>query len=145
MRPKCKGVWFESDELRQAKDASEPDTVWLDFDIWKDNDKLRSSDKGFSCPQCQAELKAVVYGDSEIEVDCCPGCKGTWLDKGEFLKIMEALTYEVDTKSFTAYVSETIKQGTEIIAGPETFISEWKDFSKVFYLLSLRLYIEHHI
>ena len=38
--PECKGVWFENDELRRAKDATDPDLNWIDFEIWKHKDKL---------------------------------------------------------------------------------------------------------
>ena len=32
----CRGLWFEEGELSKAKDESDPDLNWLDFDLWSD-------------------------------------------------------------------------------------------------------------
>lgn len=41
------------------------------------------------CPICN-ETMAVVSGRGEIEIDCCPGCRGIWLDRGELDGLMAA-------------------------------------------------------
>ncbi len=38
---KCAGVWFDQDELRKAKDQTEPDLNWMDFEIWKHEDRFK--------------------------------------------------------------------------------------------------------
>ena len=37
------------------------------------------------CPKCSQELFAVEQ--SLVVLDCCPGCKGLWFDRGELEKI----------------------------------------------------------
>jgi Zn-finger nucleic acid-binding protein len=140
---KCKGVWYDKDELRQAKDASDSDLDWMDFEIWKHEDQFRTSSSVLSCPACQEPMVTLEYGESKVLIDYCQSCKGTWLDKGEFKRIIEALELELLTKSFPAYIKETIQEGVEIITGPESFISEWKDFANVQRFMQYRLFVEN--
>ncbi|MEA2064197.1 MAG: zf-TFIIB domain-containing protein, partial [Gemmatimonadota bacterium] len=84
----CKGIWFEKDELRQAKDNADPDLNWMDFEIWKHEDQFKVSARNRHCPQCEQPMALVKYGKTNVNIDCCAKCKGVWLDKGEFRKII---------------------------------------------------------
>jgi Zn-finger nucleic acid-binding protein len=86
-------------------------------------------------------LVAIDYSTTGVEIDYCPGCNGTWLDKGEFKNIIEALTNELETKSFSEYVKSSIEEAKEIITGPEPFLSEWKDLSTVLRMMQYRLLV----
>lgn len=140
---KCKGVWFDEDELRKVKDFTDPDLNWLDFEIWKHEDQFKQKESSLICPNCKTNTKAINYGDTSIEVDYCPDCKGIWLDKGEFKKIIEALEEEVLSKSFSNYFSATLREAKEIISGPENFISEWKDFATILRMMQYRFLTEN--
>jgi Zn-finger nucleic acid-binding protein len=139
----CKGIWFEEDELRKAKDSADSDLNWMDFEIFKQKDKSQARAKNLACPQCSQALVAVDYADTGVEIDCCPKCKGTWLDKDEFKKVIGALTNELLTKSFSEYIKASIEEAKEIITGPESFVSEWKDFTTVFRMMQFRLFTEN--
>jgi Zn-finger nucleic acid-binding protein len=141
--PSCKGIWFDKDELRQAKDSTDSDLNWMDFEIWKHADQFKSKACPRKCPACGEPLVTLEYGASAVAIDYCKACKGTWLDRDEFKKITEALEEELLTKSFPAYVKECIREGIEILTGPESFVSEWKDFSNVLRLMQYRLFIEN--
>jgi Zn-finger nucleic acid-binding protein len=39
------------------------------------------------CPICNVDL--VMSERQGIEIDCCPQCRGVWLDRGELDKIIE--------------------------------------------------------
>jgi len=39
------------------------------------------------CPVCDAKLRAIERNG--VEIDICPGCKGIWLDRGEFEKLIQ--------------------------------------------------------
>jgi Zn-finger nucleic acid-binding protein len=140
---KCKGVWYDKDELSQAKDASDSDLNWLDFEIWKHEDQFKSTPCALSCPVCQQPMVSIEYGKSKVIINYCQSCKGTWLDKEEYKNIIDALEQELLTKSFPDYIKETIKEGVEIFTGSESFISEWKDFSNVQRFMQYRLFVEH--
>jgi Zn-finger nucleic acid-binding protein len=140
---KCKGIWFENNELRKAKDSTDKDLNWMDFEIWKHKDKFKTDPRKLACPQCQLSLVAISYGKTNIEIDYCPTCKGTWLDKGEFKKIIKALTDELLTKPFSDYIKESIEEAKEIVTGPESFLSEWKDFTTILHMMELRMFVEH--
>ncbi len=140
---KCKGIWFENDELRKAKDSTDKDINWMDFEIWKYKDNFKANPRKLACPQCQLALVAINYGQTNIEIDYCPACKGTWLDKGEFKKIIESLVDELLTKPFSGYVKASIEEAKEIITGSESFLSEWKDLVTVLRMMELRLFVEN--
>ena len=139
----CKGVWFDKDELRRAKDATAPDSNWMDFEIWKHKDQFKSAASDRQCPACQKPMVSVQYGGTVVVIDYCQSCQGTWLDIYEFKRIIEALEGELLTKPFSDYVKEAIQEGIEIISGPESFVSEWKDFSTVLRLMQYRLFVEN--
>jgi len=141
--PQCKGIWFEDDELRKAKDSKDPDLNWMDFEIWKHEDKFKARSRNLACPKCNQTLVAVDYGDTDVEIDYCPHCKGIWLDKGEFKKIIEALANELLTKTFSEYIKASIEEAREIATGPESFLSEWKDFTTVCRMMQYRLFTEN--
>ena len=140
---KCKGLWFDKDELRKVKDFTDSDLNWLDFEIWKHEDKFIQKKTSLICPNCNTNTKSINYGDTSIEIDFCPTCKGIWLDKGEFNKIITALEKEIINKSFPEYISATIQEAKEIFTGPESFISEWKDFVTIFRMMQYRMLVEN--
>ena len=95
------------------------------------------------CPVCDKAMVTLKYGQSAVEVDYCKSCKGTWLDKGEFKRIIDALEEEIAKKSLSSYLKDSVKEGLEIIRGPESFISEWKDLTNLLRLMQYRFYVEH--
>ena len=139
----CNGVWFDEDELRKAKDKTDSDLNWMDFDLWKHADQFQVSAKPIKCPKCSIDMAGILYGKTGIEVDHCVKCKGIWLDGGEFKKIIEALTDELETKSALEYVKASLGEAIEIFAGPESFLSEWRDFLTIMTMLEYRVLAEN--
>jgi Zn-finger nucleic acid-binding protein len=139
----CKGVWFDKDELRQAKDVTDSDLNWMDFEIWKHEDRFKSKGTKINCPVCKTETVAIDYGSTAIEVDYCPSCQGIWLDEDEFKKIIESLESDLVSKSFSEYIKDSIEEAKEIITGPESFISEWKDFMTILRMMQYRMFLEN--
>ncbi|MCK4905224.1 zf-TFIIB domain-containing protein [bacterium] len=141
---KCKGKWFDRDELQKAKDRADDDLRWLDFDPFgEDAKKLSTFSQGKICPKCFGIMLALKYMDSQVLIDKCSGCKGVWLESGELAKIILYLENKVNTKTEKEYVKDTFRQFIEIFTGQEGLISEVKDFLVVFYLLRLRIAVEH--
>lgn len=140
--PKCNGIWFDQDELRQAKDQTDPDLNWMDFEIWKHEDHFKFTARTLKCPICKINMVAIDYGETGVEIDYCPQCRGTWLDEGEFGKIIDALHTELATKSISDYTKASLKEAKDIITGGEGLISEWKDFTTVLRMFRYRFFIE---
>lgn len=140
---RCKGVWFDKDELRQAKDITDSDLTWMDFEIWKHEDRFKAKTSEINCPVCKTRNQIIDYGATSVEVDYCPSCQGIWLDENEFKKIIESLEQELVSKTFSEYIETSIEQAKEIISGPESFMSEWKDFVTVLRLMQYRMFVEN--
>ena len=139
----CSGIWFDQDELRRAKDSAEPDANWLDFEVWKNIERVSGAAASIDCPACGSQLIALTYADTVVEIDHCPKCEGTWLDKAEFKKIIDALSKEIVTKPAPDYVKSVLEEAKEIVTGPESLLSEWRDFTTVLRLMQYRLLAEH--
>jgi Zn-finger nucleic acid-binding protein len=43
--------------------------------------------KAMICPRCKTNLE--MSDNKAIEMDCCPACKGVWLDSGELDRILK--------------------------------------------------------
>jgi Zn-finger nucleic acid-binding protein len=135
----CGGTWFEEEELRKAKDEADPDLVWMDFEIWKHSEKFDVSVKPVRCPRCDIDMAAVEYDTTKIEVDYCLRCQGVWLDSGEFEKIIEALEGELIEKDLPDYIAASLREARQVISGPESLLSEWRDFRTVLRMLEYRV------
>lgn len=135
----CKGIWFDEGELRKAKDEADPDLNWMDFELWEHEDEFHVAVKPITCPRCDVQMAAIEYGTTKVEINYCTKCKGIWLDTDEFKKIIDALTEELLTKSVHDYVRASVEEAKEIVAGPDTVMSEWKDFLTVVRMLEYRI------
>lgn len=141
--PECGGLWFQEGEVQTAKDAAAPDLRWLDFDMWQHMDQYHYSVQDLICPQCTIPMLAVRYGDTNVQVDYCPVCQGMWLDEGEFGRIISELADQAATKGVSDYVKASIEEAAELITGPESRVSEWRDLTAVFKLFQYRLLAEN--
>ena len=141
--PKCLGIWFDKDELKQAKDEKDKDLNWLDVDLWQDRTKFRVSKDKKVCPHDDVPLYEVSYGDSGIKVDVCEMCQGVWLERGEFKKIIGFLKQKGQDEIMYNYLNNFLEEAVEIFTGPESFRDELRDFLTVFKLLEYRFIVHH--
>jgi len=135
----CEGLWLERGELRQVKDKADSDLNWMDFEIWKHPEKFKAKSERLSCPRCGLSMHVIDYGDTKVEIDYCGKCGSVWLDKNELQKIISALEKDMASKSLGDYVKSSLEEAKEILTGPESFISEWKDFSTILRFLEYRI------
>jgi len=135
---KCGGIWFDQDELRKAKDNKDEFLKWLDIDLWKKEKKMEAFSSKKKCPRCKKNLYEVKYEESDIKVDICNSCKGIWLDKGEFKKIISHLKNVINTETLSKYFKHAFEEAKEIFSGQESLSSEVEDFFIVTKLLQYR-------
>ncbi len=140
----CQGMWFDRDELRRAKDSTDEDLRWLDFDVFEDKEnKYSKKPSERICPKDSIKLETLTYSDSKVAIERCSICLGIWLDHNDFKKIIVYLENKVVTESSGDYAKEMVEQFTQIINGPENLASELKDFLTVLKLAETRLGVEH--
>lgn len=141
--PQCLGLWFEEGQLREAKDETEADLVWLDFDLWSDQESFTTDWSSRKCPQCSKNMATISYGETGVVVEYCINGHGVWLDKGEFQAIITALEAEVSSKSASGYVASSLRAAADLIIGDEDFVSEWDDLLTVLRMLQYRVLSEN--
>lgn len=141
---KCQGLWFDRDELRRAKDSTDEDLSWLDFNLfeYKEN-KYTRSQSGRHCPKDSTNLEKLTYPHSKVSIDACSNCKGVWLDRDEFDKIIGYLEDTVVTNTSGDYAKEALREVGEILNGEELKASEFRDLFTVVKLGETRLGVEH--
>ncbi len=104
--PACQGLWLDHAALREARQNSQADLAG-------DFSKLPgATTSDIKCPGDGAAMLTIKYRD--VEVDTCPECKGLWLDKGEWEKLMEAHGSSI---SPAAGIAAAAAGGAAVIAG----------------------------
>jgi Zn-finger nucleic acid-binding protein len=129
--PNCKGIWLDKDELRKLKDKTDKGSWrtlrWMDDEV-ESIEKVSAVPSKRECPKCKdMKLVSTNFGDSNIIIDWCPSCHGTWLDRDEFQKIVKYLRDKLDALSSAEMKREVYEEIKEIWDGPEGELSEILD------------------
>jgi Zn-finger nucleic acid-binding protein len=141
---KCKGKWFERNELIQAKNKADDGLRWIDFDPFgKDAAKLSVSSDGKQCPQCVKKMQSLTYSQSKVIIDKCTSCEGVWLSHGELAKIILYLKKTVNSETVKDLAHDTFNEFIKIFTLQKGLVSEVKDFLAVLTILKTRIAVEH--
>lgn len=141
--PDCEGLWLTEEELRQVKDQADPQLRWMDFELWEHPERFRASRRDRKCPGCEAPLVELAYADTGVEVDFCRSCQGVWLEAGELDDIVTALQEEADSMEVGDYVRASLEEARDLVDGPRSLSSEWKDLVAVLRMLQYRVLADH--
>jgi Zn-finger nucleic acid-binding protein len=142
--PQCLGRWFDREELRLAKDRTDKDLRWLDFDPFAGDTEKRAAGRDERlCPKDSVPMGVITYEKSGVRIDKCSECHGVWLSHGEFEKIVRHLETIVNTETAAQYEVEAVRQLGQIFTGPEGPVAEIRDLFSVLHLLRTRLAAEH--
>lgn len=115
----------------------------MDFELWEHPERFRVTHRERRCPGCGNQLFQLAYADTGVEVDFCPRCRGVWLDAGELDDIVTALQEEADSMEVGDYVRASLQEARDLIDGPRSLSSEWKDLVAVLRMLRYRVLAEH--
>ena len=85
----------------------------------------------------------VRYGETEVEVDVCPVCRGIWLDQGEFENVLSALEDEVARMPARELLAAALHEAAEVGQGRASLATEWKHSVQILNLLKLRVLVGH--
>lgn len=141
--PLCLGIWFDKDELVQAKNAKDENLNWLDVDLWRDKVGFEVMRVSKYCPACRTGLRQVRYDESKTKVDFCRMCQGVWLDRGEFKQIIAYLKRKADYEILHRYAKNLIVELWEVFSGPEKFREELADFITLVKLFNYKFIVQH--
>jgi Zn-finger nucleic acid-binding protein len=142
--PNCKGRWFPRNALSEAKDRTDDDLRWIDFDPFgKEADKFQVPSRGKLCPECSTAMTSLTYETSKVVIDKCSRCRGIWLDHGEFEKIVKYLEQVISAESASDYAKDAFRKFLEIGTATKSKIAEIRDFLVVMKLLEERVAVEH--
>lgn len=78
--PMCQGLWLDNAALKEARHKDEAQLV-DDFTALPG-----AVDSILFCPSDAAGMKTITHAG--VELDTCRECKGLWLDKGEWEKLV---------------------------------------------------------
>jgi len=141
---KCKGKWFERNELILAKNTVDDGLRWLDFDPFgQDSDKLSVASDGKDCPQCNKKMQSLNYMQSKIIIDKCKSCQGVWLSHGELERTIRYLEKVVSAESVKVLAKDSFNEFIKIFKGDKGVVTEVKDFLAVLNILETRIAVEH--
>ncbi|MFA6897544.1 MAG: zf-TFIIB domain-containing protein [Patescibacteria group bacterium] len=136
---KCGGIWFDKDELNAVKDERDENLAWLDFDLWSNEDKLKSGGTFLSCPRDGSPLYRIQYGSSQVEADVCLECHGVWLDKGELDKVIKDLEQKINTETLPEYFKDLETEFKNLFLEPGHSKEEIRNVAIIMKLIAYRL------
>jgi len=136
----CKGIWFNKDELRQAKDSQDEYAKWFDFDLWDNEKNFKPTQSLRLCPIDQIPMFKIKYEGSTVEINVCKKCFGVWLDKDELKNIVEFVKGRSAYDLLHNYTKSVIEEGKEIFTGPEGLKSEVSDFLMIIKLFQFKVF-----
>lgn len=140
----CKGKWFERDELKRVKDKTDEGLRWIDFDPFGlETESKKVPSQGKFCPGCHNGMALIRYMHSDVVIDKCCACKGVWLSSGELRKIIAYLEHLIKDKETKTLAKDTFRKFIEVFSGRKDMAAEIQDLFAVFYLLELKISIEH--
>ncbi len=139
----CGGLWFDRDELRIVRDHRDENLSWLEFDLWKDKDKFKTSGKSIDCPRDGKPLFKIKYGETNILVDICLDCRGIWLDKDELDKIISTLKAKINSETIPEYLNDLSVEVKELVVHPKQAKIELRHIVILMKLLEYRFVAQH--
>ncbi|MCL5011214.1 MAG: zf-TFIIB domain-containing protein [Patescibacteria group bacterium] len=140
---KCLGMWFDADELRAVKDDKDENLKWLDIDLWKDEKQFQLSQSQKACPKDGSPMYETQYNDSGIGVDVCNLCRGIWLDRGEFKKIIDYLKEKAYYETAYHFWKNLAKEVSEVFIGPQGLKDEIADVLILLKILNYKFLAKH--
>ena len=138
----CGGLWFDRDELKIVRDHRDKNLSWLDFDLWKDADKLMVSGRS-DCPRDGKPLFKIKCENTNVLVDICLDCQGIWLDKDELDKIISTLKEKINSETVPEYLNDLGSEVKELIAHPGQAEIELRHIMILMKLLEYRFLAQH--
>lgn len=142
--PKCLGRWFDRDELRLAKDSTDKDLRWLDFDPFAGEARQAEPGRGERlCPRDEIPMGVIPYEKSGVSIDKCSRCHGVWLSSGEFERIVQHLENEVNSETAAQLEAEVARQLGQVFTSHDGPVAELRDLFSVLHLLRKRWAVEH--
>lgn len=139
----CGGLWFDKNELGAVRDHRDKNLSWLDFDLWKNKNKLVVSGRFIDCPRDGKPLFKIKYNGTGVMVDICLDCKGVWLDRDELDKIISILKEKINSESLPEYLKDFSGEVKELIAHPDQAAVELRHITIVMKLLEYRFFAQH--
>jgi Zn-finger nucleic acid-binding protein len=141
----CRGLWFDAGEIDAVKDKlAPPELHWADFALWRKQADFEITQDPLACPRCpDATLTTITDKETPTVVRFCPGCRGAWMTAEDFNGIVDALLSELDSRTAAAYLQESLKQASVLIATKEDPITDWKDLKAILRLLKYRFFVEN--
>jgi Zn-finger nucleic acid-binding protein len=141
----CRGLWFDAGEVDAAKDALAPPEVhWADFDLWRRQADFDVARDPLPCPRCaDTLLTAITDRETGTTARFCPSCRGAWMTAEDFNGVVDALLSELDRRSASAYLQESLRQASVLLSTKEDPVTDWKDLKAVLRLLKYRFFVEN--
>jgi Zn-finger nucleic acid-binding protein len=97
---KCKGVWFDSNELELLFERFNLKNISLSISelLNKIDDKITEDKR--KCPICRKTMGKIAIGDSsQTVIDVCPNGNGLWFDGGEVIQLIKNTLHNIQPEA----------------------------------------------
>ena len=96
---KCRGVWFDADELELLLDRAGLQYHDLSMSDLLSLPETETLEKGRKCPICSLKMKKTTIGQEPgVLIDACLQGDGLWFDGGEVNQLVKQITANKPTE-----------------------------------------------
>jgi hypothetical protein len=97
---KCRGVWFDANELELLLDKYNLQDCDLTFSKLKNKTSEDIAEKKQKCPVCKKTMGKIKIGDSsQTIIDICVNGDGLWFDGGEVVQLIRHASKDIQQES----------------------------------------------
>jgi len=88
----CAGIWFDAHEMQQLRTMDGSETIDTGASALGEH---HNDMRDVRCPVCnQLMIRKTDVGQSHIQYEMCPKCKGTFFDAGEFRDLKDESIFD---------------------------------------------------
>lgn len=135
--PKCAGIWFDDGELLKLKELGDAEMAEVDDAFVPADGETTRGDPKRLCPDCDLALQEFAYlYTSNVKLDSCEGCHGTWVEHGELRAMQAALATARDHAVNPAVAHQVLAIQDE--SAHADFLTRHRTIARALKVISLR-------
>lgn len=136
--PSCKGMFILQEELKIMENNQDPDTAWLDLELWRHRDQYEAQPSNLACPSCGSCFHTLSYPQTNIHIQICHDCRAVWLNEKMLLNLHHYLEDKITSETIADLIKDFGHEIIEIIKGHEKF----KSLGVILKLIHCRVFAE---
>lgn len=136
--PSCKGMFILQEELKIIENNEDPNTGWMDLELWRHRDHYEAQPSNLPCPSCGSCFHTLSYPKTHVHIQVCHDCRAVWLNEKMLQDIHLYLEDKITSETVSDFIKDFGHEMIEIIKGHEKI----KSLGIILKLIHCRIFAE---